>query len=130
MKLRNSLKIFLALFCLYHQIAIADTCPIAEGLNPSHPPAGWKLLLPPVLEDQHYFFGAAIHSINGAYYYEHVICKYEACPSTFCPAYALISDKAYQYPNSNASPWNKRSVLAFTFTCVPDDHDPSHCVFK
>lgn len=130
MELRILFKIIIIIFCFHNQTLFADTCPAAEGLNPSHPPAGWKLLLPPVLEGQHYFFGAAIHSINGAYYYEQVICKYEACPSTFCPAYALISDKTYQKPNSNAYPWNKRSVLAFTFTCIPDDHDPKNCTFN
>lgn len=114
---------------LASKIVLADTCPSAKGLDPMSPPAGWKLLLPPILENQKYHFGAAIHSLNGAYYYEQVICKYEACPSHFCPAFALISEKTYEYPNTKAAPWNERSVLGYTFTCISPDHDPTQCVF-
>jgi hypothetical protein len=123
-------KRMLFIICLVNQISWADTCPPALGLIPQSPPAGWSLLLPPVLEGQRYEFGAAIHSLNGAYYYGQVICKYETCPSHFCPAFALISDKTYDFPNTKTPPWNARSVLAFTFTCLAPDHDPEHCVFS
>lgn len=112
------------------QAVFADTCPLAQGLNPNNPPVGWKLLLPPVLDGQHYFFSAAIHSLNMAYYDKHIICKYAACSTPFCPAFALISDKEYQYPNIKVFPWDAKSVLAFTLTCLPLDRDPLHCDFN
>jgi hypothetical protein len=123
-------KILIMLLSVMGSFAQADTCPPAKGLDLMHPPAGWKLLLPPAIEGQRYEFGAAIHSLNGAYYYEQVICKYESCPSHFCPAFALISDKTYQHPNTKAAPWDARSVLGFTFTCISPEHDPAHCVFS
>lgn len=120
----------LILFGTLSDVMYADTCPDAFGLNPLDPPAGWKLLLPPVLDGQEYEFGAAIHSLNGGYYYGQVICKYQMCPSHFCPAFTIISEKVYEHPNTNAAPWDARSVLGFTLTCLAPNHDPAHCVFS
>ena len=108
----------------------ADTCPTINEASPYNPPAGWSTLLSPVIEGEHYQFNAAIHSLNGVYYNGQVICKYSSCPNSLCPAYALISDRTYELPNSKAKPWNQPSILAFTFTCMPMDHDPSHCIFQ
>lgn len=118
------------LFVFLNTNSFADTCPSIENASPTNPPAGWSVLLQPAMDGQQYYFGAAIHSLSGAYYYGQVICKYEACPNAFCPAYALISNKTYALPNTKAAPWNARSILQFTFTCIPADHDPEHCVFR
>jgi hypothetical protein len=110
--------------------AYADTCPQIQDFTPTNPPPGWTLIMPPILDDQKYYFGSAIHSLNGSFYYLQVLCKYEACPSDFCPAFALLSNNAYNFPNTKTPPWNQRSRLKSTFTCTPPDHDPSHCVFN
>lgn len=128
--MKNSIKLFSLLSILSSTITFADTCPVINGLNLSAPPAGWSVLLDPVVDGEKYRFSSAVHSINGAYYQDQVICKYSSCPNAFCPAFALISDKKYDLPNVKAFPWNERSILAYTFTCTPPDHDPSHCVFQ
>jgi len=108
----------------------ADTCPPIQDFTPTKPPVGWILIMPPILDDPKYYFGSAIHSLNGSFYYQQVICKYEACPSEYCPAFALLSTSTYAYPNTKTPPWDARSRLRFTLTCMPSDHDPSHCIFQ
>jgi len=108
----------------------ADTCPGINGLDPFHPPAGWTLNVPPIVEGQTYHFGEAIHSLNGSFYYQQVICKYQVCASAFCPAFSLLSNKQYDMPKTKTPPWNTSSRIAFTLTCRPDDNDPTHCVFQ
>lgn len=113
-----------------NHLANADTCPPIRGLDPLKPPAGWTLLVPPVIAGETYYFGEAVHSLNGSFHYKNVICKYEACPTSFCPAFAILSDKQYELPNTRTPPWHYRSTISYTFTCRPADHDPSICVFQ
>ncbi len=126
------MKIRFLLLLIYGitSFARADTCPHIEGLDPYHPPSGWTLAMPPVIEGETYDFGLAVHSYNGSFYYKQVLCKYEACPSAFCPAFTLLSAKKYEFPNTNAPPWDAKSSLNFTFTCKPVNHDPTVCSFQ
>lgn len=111
-------------------ISYADTCPDINGLDPFHPPTGWTLNVPPIIEGQTYYFGEAIHSLNGSFYYQQVICKYQACASAFCPAFSLLSNKQYITPKTKTSPWDALSKIAFTLTCRPTNNDPTSCVFQ
>lgn len=111
-------------------ISFADTCPEINGLDPFHPPSGWTLNVPPIIEGQTYYFGEAIHSLNGSFYYQQVICKYQACASAFCPAFSLLSDKQYITPKTKSPPWNAQSRIAFTLTCRPEDNNPKNCMFQ
>jgi hypothetical protein len=120
----------LAFFLLANTSSLADTCPRAQDLNPFLPPAGWSYLIPPFDPSiEGYTFSSAIHSLNGAFYYQQVICRYEVCPSFLCPAFTLISNNTYQEPSESTPPWNHGSVLKYTLTCMPGDHNPEHCVF-
>lgn len=112
--------------------SFADTCPRIKDLDPFIPPTGWSFLISPdpSLPFEDYRFSGAIHSLNGYFYYLQVICRYDACPSFLCPAFTLISNKPYQEPSEPFPPWNHRSVLKYTLTCMPGDHDPAHCVFQ
>jgi hypothetical protein len=127
--MKNYLLLFLVCIGL-NKIAYADTCPPAEGLNPYNLPIGWSLLLPPVIAGENYYFSEAIHSLNGSFYYKQIICKYAACPTSFCPAFGILSTKAYNLPNTKMPPWHSLSVIAFTFTCRPADHNPTICLFQ
>ena len=130
MKNISSLLIFTFLL-LASLKSLADTCPNMTELKPWLLPAGWTYLVgPPDLPAENYKFSAAIHSLNGAFYYEQVICRYDACPSYLCPAFSLISNNRYQEPSEARTPWNHLSVLRYTLTCMPGDHDPAHCVFQ
>src|SRR5690242_15503728 len=84
----------------------ADTCPRIEEINSGLPPSNWEFLISPELPTNQYQFSSAIHSLNSIFYYEHVICRYDACPSYLCPAFTLISFKIYQEPSENRPPWN------------------------
>jgi hypothetical protein len=108
----------------------ADNCPDIKGLDPLHPPSGWTLNIPPIVEDQTYYFSEAIHSLNGSFYYQQVMCIYKACDSAFCPAFSLLSNTTYTSPILNSPPWDAKSRIAFTLTCKPEDHHPSRCVFQ
>jgi|HubBroStandDraft_4_1064222.scaffolds.fasta_scaffold97944_2 hypothetical protein len=127
--------IFKKLFTLFIllcalNMSYADTCPDIKGLDPLHPPAGWTLNVPPIFEEQAYYFGEAIHSLNGSFYYQQVICKYQACASAFCPAFSLLSNKQYVNPKIKSAPWDVSSRIAFTLTCRPPNNDPTSCVFQ
>ncbi len=123
-------KIVVFFTVLLANTSFADTCPDINGLDPLHPPAGWTLNIPPIIEDQDYYFGEAIHSLNGSFYFKQVICKYQVCASAFCPAFSLLSNKQYEFPKTKSPPWDVQSRIAFTFTCRPEDNDPKHCVFQ
>jgi hypothetical protein len=110
--------------------AYADTCPPVDSFDPHTPPAGWSLLLPPIVEGQKYHFDKAIHSLNGNFYYQQIICVYDTCPSMGCPAIELLSNNTYTQPDSAAAPWNAKTPISYTFACQPADNDPSKCVFS
>ncbi len=129
MKLLKTKSIIIFLILVSNK-AFAETCPDIQTFDPLHPPAGWTLNVPPIIEDQSYYFGEAIHSLNGSFYFKQVICKYQACDSAFCPAFSLLSKGQYAYPNAKISPWDVVSRIAYTFTCHPIDHDPSKCNFQ
>lgn len=126
------LKKFFTLFTLLSilRISYADTCPDIKGLDPLHPPSGWTLNVPPIFEEQDYYFGEAIHSLNASFYYQQVICKYQACASAFCPAFSLLSNKPYVFPKTKSPPWDAASRIAFTLTCKPENNDPRSCIFQ
>lgn len=131
--MKNCLIILLFLSCVsfINKVAMADVCPpISDLQNPEKLPAGWTLLVPPVLsgQDYEYTFSEAVHSLNGSFYYKHVICKY-ACPIKMC-AFAILSDKTYELPNSRMPPWHNPSVIGATFTCRPINHEPNICIFQ
>jgi hypothetical protein len=109
---------------------MAATCPPADGLNPGQLPAGWSILVAPIIQGQTYHFGKAIHSLNGNFNYQQVICQYQTCPSFGCPAFTIISTGTFQYPESNAAPWDARPVIGSTLVCFPPNHDPSVCIFR
>ncbi len=114
----------------FSNICDADTCPDIKGLDPFNPPIGWTLNIPPIVEGQNYYFGEAIHSLHGNFYYQQVICKYQACASAFCPAFSLLSSKQYITPKTKSPPWNASSRIAFTLTCRPENNNPQVCVFE
>jgi len=110
--------------------AWAAICPAVQNVDPLHPPAGWSTLLPPYDDTTDtYYFGSAIHSFNGSFYFKQVICEYETCPSFGCYKFEIISNDPFEMPNSNAAPWNHRPVIAYTLLCTPPDHNPSVCEF-
>ncbi len=119
---------FIACVSFINQLAVADTCPPISDMSPNRPPPGWSFLVPAVISEETYFFVEAVHSLNGSFYYKHVICKY-ACPIKMC-AFAIISDKIYELPNSKMPPWHHTSALGSTLTCRPANHDPAICVFQ
>ena len=127
-------KIFILLLTLLAcRSSLADTCPAVGSFTFSAPPPGWTFLVLPIepsIGMENYSFSSAIHSLNGTFYYKQVICRYDVCPSFLCPAFTLISNKTYEQPGEVRAPWNHRSVIAFTLTCMPGDHDPAHCVFQ
>lgn len=124
-------KLRIASLLCFVNLCYADTCPDIKGLDPFHPPAGWTLNIPPILEGESYYFNEAIHSLNGSFYYLQVICKYQTfCPSNFCPAFSLLSNKQYVMPKTKSPPWDATSKLGFTLTCRPDDNNPANCVFQ
>ncbi len=125
-------KIFILSTLLWvSSTSYADTCPDIKGLDPYHPPMGWTLNVPPIIEGQNYYFGEAIHSLNGSFYFNRVICKYQACASAFCPAFSLLSNNKYiDYPTIKFPPWDASSRIAFTLTCRPTDNDPANCIFQ
>jgi hypothetical protein len=108
----------------------AQTCPPVNTINITHPPAGWKVLVPPQIEDQEYHFGKAIHSLNMSFFFKQVICEYETADSFLAPSFSLLSDKPYEKPSYLTEDWNQPAIIAETLMCAPDDHDPSHCVFE
>lgn len=110
--------------------SFADTCPRIEEIKTGLPPSGWTFLIGPNEAIENHSFSAAIHSLNGFFYYGQVICRYDACPSYLCPAFTLISTKIYQEPSEPTPPWNHLSVIQSTLTCMPGDHDPAHCLFQ
>lgn len=127
--MKNSLSLLLGSFLLLASLSsLADTCPRLQDFNYVQPPKGWSFLIGPDFIET-YTFSAAIHFL-GALYHEQVVCRYEACSSSFCPAFTLISDKAYQEPSEPKAPWNHYSVLGHSLTCMPADHDPAHCIFQ
>jgi hypothetical protein len=111
-------------------VIFADTCPLMEDLEAALPPPGWSLLRDPDLKLENYHFSAAIHSLNGFLHYEQIICRYDVCSSYGCPAFALLSNQRYQQPTEANPPWDHHSVLGYTLTCMPGDHNPAHCVFQ
>ncbi len=131
MKMRAVLFLLPVLF-LSSLKSFAETCPRIQEINPAMAPNGWTFLIGPQPEIalDKYQFSCAIHSLNGYVYYGQVICRYDACPSYLCPAFTLISTKTYQEPSNPQSPWDHLSVLRFTLTCMPGDHNPAHCVFE
>ena len=116
----------------YSVVAWGDSCPHPEDFNPTTPPAGWSLIVPPIIPGETYFFDEAIHSLNGQFYYKQVLCIYKdtLCPSPFCPAFTLLSDKTYDLPNSKMPPWNAPSTIVDTLTCESINHRPEDCVFQ
>jgi hypothetical protein len=110
--------------------AQADTCPTADSFNPNTPPPGWNLLLPPVVQGKKYQFDKAIHSVNGNFYYQQIICVYDTCPSMGCPAIELLSNNTYTQPNSADAPWNAKTPIGNAYACQPADNDPAKCVFS
>lgn len=127
----KKISILAVIFYLASASSFADTCPPIHELKATlPPPAGWTYLLGPDQALESYHFSSAIHSLNGSFYYEQVICRYAVCPSFGCPAFTLLSTKTYEEPNEARAPWDSRSVLKYTLTCMPGDHNPHHCVFK
>ena len=111
--------------------SLAATCPPIENLDFQNPPAGWTVLLPPFEDtNETFYFGSAIHSLNGSFYYKKVICEYETCPSWGCYKLEIISNATFENPNSTAAPWNHKPVIAHTLLCTPANHDPSACEFN
>jgi hypothetical protein len=120
---------FIASVSFINKVAMADACPpISDLKNPNDPPAGWKILVPPVLTEEDYYFSEAVHSLNGSFYYKQVICKY-ACPMNSC-AFAIISTKTYELPNTKMPPWHYPSTIGATLTCRPPSHQPDICIFQ
>lgn len=119
----------LSLLISFIPITYADTCPPADGLSPSYPPSGWTLLMGPTTFGKSYVFLQAIHSLNLAFYYQQVICKYIE-PVQMSSAFTLLSTKTYLQPMSRTPPWSYPSAIKNTLTCNPNDHNPSHCVFE
>jgi len=123
---------FIIYFSLFGSVAsFADTCPRINEIDPFMPPAGWTFLIGPSpdfpMETYHY--SSAIHCL-GSFYYLQVICRYDSCGSFGCPAFTLISNNIYQEPSEPFPPWDHRSVLKYTLTCMPGDHNPVHCSFQ
>ncbi|MES2217280.1 MAG: hypothetical protein V4501_02605 [Pseudomonadota bacterium] len=108
----------------------AATCPPVDQINIAKPPVGWKVLLPPQIEDQEYHFTKAIHSYNPNFFYQHVICVYEADESFFPPSFELISDATYAKPNTVTETWNEPAIIDQTIMCAPEDYDPMLCKFE
>ena len=108
----------------------AETCPPVSSFDPHVPPAGWTLLLPPIVEGQKYHFDKAIHSLNGSFYYQQILCVYDTCASLGCPAIELLSNSTFEQPDSNKAPWDASSPISHTFACQPADNNPSHCDFQ
>lgn len=109
---------------------LADTCPKIQEIDRYQPPPGWTFLLLPEQPIENYHFSQAIHSLNGSFYFQKVICRYDICASSGCPAFLLLSQKDYQQPNQPEPPWNHLSMIMWTYTCMPADYNPAHCVFK
>jgi hypothetical protein len=110
--------------------AIADTCPAAGSFDPNTPPAGWSMILPPIVQGQKYQFNKAIHSLNPAFYYLQVVCVYMACLKGGCPGIEIVSDITYDLPVDKTSPWNKRPTILNTLVCEPGGNNPQECVFS
>jgi hypothetical protein len=108
----------------------ADTCPPVDQIDLNNPPPGWQVLVPPVVDDEQYYFGKAIHSLNGGFFYGQVLCVYETCGSFGCPAFELLSEGTYKKPNAPDKIWSGRSIIVDTLTCAPANHDPSVCTFE
>lgn len=121
--------LMLSFFLLGSNMGLADTCPRAQDLDLTQPPAGWTYWIGPDWISKNYTFSSAIHFL-GSFCHEQIVCRYEACSSYFCSAFTLISNQTYQEPSEARAPWNHRSVLRYTLTCMPADHDPAHCVFQ
>jgi len=129
--MKKILGVWSLILFLAGSLSWADTCPRIQDLHADHAPQGWTFLIPPSESSlEGYRFSSAIHSLNAYFYYLQVICRYDSCPSMFCPAFTLISNDTYELPNKNSPPWNHRSVLNRTLTCMPADHDPAHCQFQ
>lgn len=109
--------------------ATADTCPVADSLNPNALPSGWTLLVGPTVPGKSYVFMQAIHSLNLGFYYQQVICKYVE-PVQLSSVFSILSTKTYLQPTNRLPPWEYPSVIKNTVTCNPSDHDPSHCIFQ
>jgi hypothetical protein len=109
---------------------MAATCPPAEGLDLKRLPTGWNILVAPIFQGQTYHFGKATHSLNGSFYYQQVICQYQTCSSFGCPAFTIVSNGTFQYPESDAAPWDARPVIRPSLVCFPPNHDPSVCIFR
>lgn len=129
--MKNRLMIILIALSvsLFGQISYADTCPPIDSFDPYNPPSGWTMVAPPVIPDADYQFNRAVHFLDTMIYPLQVMCIYATCSEPFCPAFSIVSDRTYKYPNHKEAPWDEPSRLKGTLTCAPDDHDPSGCVF-
>lgn len=110
--------------------AFASVCPSIGDFEPTRPPPGWSLLVPPIISGETYYFVEAVHSLNISFYFKQVICKYAACSTSFCPAFGLLSDATFELPNTKLPPWHATSTIGGTLTCRPLNHDPSICIFQ
>jgi hypothetical protein len=128
-------RFFIALFlCQISLSSYAESCPGVGELGDDpyhpHPPVNWEILMPPIVDADNYHFTNATHSLNGNFYYQHVICRYDACGPNGCSMFSLISQKTYEQPYSKAPPWNERTVLGLTQLCMPPDHNETVCQFQ
>jgi hypothetical protein len=126
----QKLRLIIPLLALYVSLSChAETCPPIDSIDFDYPPPGWGVLIPPIIEDQEYHFGKAVHSLNANFYYKQVICVYQVCESLGCPFVELISENTYEHPDQKKSPWDTRATVGFTLVCAPSGHDPEICQF-
>lgn len=126
----QKLRLIIPLLALHVSLSCyADTCPPVDTIDLNNPPAGWNVLLPPIIDGQTYHFGKAVHSLNISFFYQQVICVYEACATLGCPAFELLSESIYTSPEQKTSPWDARPSVRDTLVCAPASHDPKVCVF-